>query len=217
VPRQKDLLVNSKLGRVDGGVDALDVADSGAGLASKIEESVAALDVVSLDEALRTGADGDVDELAGEDEVDVLDLLVDGDEGGEGDVVVCGDEGQGVAALDDVGRVDGDGAGGGGLRSGLGDAGGVVRGGALGRDHEDLAGLDEVGVGDVVVAGDVADAGLVLLGQGGEGVAGHDGVVDGGGSAAREFACWGEISQWVLGGHWRGRGCLQVLLLNWLT
>jgi hypothetical protein len=191
VPRQKDLLANSKLSGVDGGVNAFDVANSGARLASQIEESVAALDVVSLDQALRASADGDVDELAGEDEVDVGDLLVDGDEGGEGDVVVCGDEGEGVAALDDVRGVDGHGAGGGGLGRGRGDAGGVVRGGALGRDHEDLAGDDEVGVGDVVVAGDVADAGLVLVGQGAEGVAGHDGDVGSTGGAAREFACWG--------------------------
>jgi hypothetical protein len=190
VGRQKDLLANSELGRVDAGVNTLNVANSSADLVSEVEEGVAALDVVSLNKTLRASADGDVDELAGEDEVDVGDLLVDGDEGGEGDVVVCGDEGEGVAALDDVRGVDGDGAGGGGLGRGLGDAGGVVGGGALGRDHEDLAGDDEVGVGDVVVAGDVADAGLVLLGDGAEGVAGDDGVVGRGGGAAGECACW---------------------------
>jgi hypothetical protein len=207
VPRQKDLLANSKLSGVDGGVNAFDVANSGARLASQIEESVAALDVVSLDQALRASADGDVDELAGEDEVDVGDLLVDGDEGGEGDVVVCGDEGEGVAALDDVRGVDGDGAGGGGLGRGRGDAGGVVRGSALGRDDEDLAGDDQVGVGDVVVAGDVADAGLVLLGDGAEGVAGDDGVVGRGGGAAGECACWGLNS---VSGFWGGIGRAEM-------
>lgn len=189
--RQKDLLANSELGRVDARVNTLNVADSSADLVSEVEEGVAALDVVSLDQALRASADGDVDELAGEDEVDVGDLLVGGDEGGEGDVVVCGNEGQRVAALDDVRGVDGDSAGGGGLGGGRGDAGLVVRGGAGGGDDEDLAGHDEVGVGDVVVVGDVADAGLVLLGNGGEGVAGDDGVVGSAGGAAGELACWG--------------------------
>ena len=187
--RQKNLLANSKLSRVDGRVNTLDVANSSAGLASQIEESVAALDVVSLDQALRTSADGDVDEFAREDEVDVLDLLVGADEGVEGDVVVGGDVGEGVAALDDVTAVNSYGAGGGGKRLGVGDAGGVVRGGALGWDGEDLARLDEVGVGDVVVAGDVADAGVVLGGEGAEGVTGDDGVVDAGGGTAGECAC----------------------------
>ena len=187
--RQKNLLANSKLSRVDGRVNTLDVANSSAGLASQIEESVAALDVVSLDQALRTSADGDVDEFAREDEVDVLDLLVGADEGVEGDVVVGGDVGEGIAALDDVAAVDSYGAGGGGKWLGVGDAGGVVRGGALGWDREDLARLDEVGVGDVVVAGDVADAGVVLGGEGAEGVTGDDGVVDAGGGTAGECAC----------------------------
>ena len=189
--RQKDLLANSELGRVDAGVNTLDVADGGADLVSEVEEGVTALDVVSLNKTLRASADRDVDELAGEDEVDVGDLLVDGDEGGEGDGVVCGDEGQGVAALDDVRGVDGDGAGGGRLGGGRGDAGLVVRGGAGGGDDEDLAGHDEVGVGDVVVAGDVANSRLVLVGDGGEGVAGDDGVVGSAGGAAGELACWG--------------------------
>ena len=188
--RQKDLLTNSKLSRVDGGVNALDVADSGARLASQIEESVAALDVVSLDQALRTSADGNVDEFAREDQVDVLDLLVGGDKGVEGDIVVGGDVGQSVTALHDVATADRDRAGGGGQGRGIGDAGGVVRGGALGRDLEDLARLDEVGVGDVVEAGDVADTGVVLFGEGAEGVAGHDGVAHGGVGTAREWACW---------------------------
>jgi hypothetical protein len=54
-----------------------------------------------------------------------------------------------------------------------------------------LAGHDEVGVGDVVVAGDVANSRLVLVGDGGEGVAGDDGVVGSAGGAAGELACWG--------------------------
>ena len=186
---QKDLLANRKLSRVDLGVYALDVANSGAGLLSQIEVKVAALDVVSLDKALRSSANRDVDELVREDEVDVLDLLVGADEGVEGDVVLGGDVGKGVAALDDVAGAGGDGAGGGGHGSGLGKAGSVVGGGALAGDFEDLAGLDQVGVLDVVEAGDVADARGVLLGEGAEGFARYDGVVDRRSGTAREIAC----------------------------
>lgn len=214
VGRQKDLLTDGKLSRVDSRVNALDVADSGTGLAGQIEESVAALDVVSLDKALGSSADRDVDEFARVDQVDVLDLLVGGDEGVKGDVVVCGDQAQGVAALDDVAGVDGDGAGGGGRWGGLGEARGVVGGGALGRDLDDLTGDHQVGVFDVVEAGNVADARLVLLGQGAEGVARNDGVVDGGGGTAGECACWGTISQWGLGVDQVDRDGLQVLLPN---
>jgi len=190
VLRQKDLLADLELSRVNLGVNTLDVTDGGADLLSQIEVKVTALDVVSLHETLRASANGNVDELVREDKVDVLDLRVGGHEGVEGDVVVCGDVGQGVAALDDVAGAGGDGAGGSGHGRGLGEAGGVVGGGALSRDLEDLAGLDQVGVCDIVEAGNVADARGVLLGEGAEGFARHDSVVDRGGGAARECACW---------------------------
>jgi hypothetical protein len=77
-----------------------------------------------------------------------------------------------------------------------------------------LTGDHQVGVFDVVEAGNVADARLVLLGQGAEGVARNDGVVDGGGGTAGECACWGTISQWGLGVDQVDRDGLQVLLPN---
>lgn len=180
VAGNEDSLADSDLGGVDVKVDALDVADGGLVLGSQVEEEVTALDGVGLDKALGAGADGDVDDLVGEDEVDVGDLLVGGDEAGKGDLVVGGDVGESVTAADDVGGAGGNGAGGvdGGRRGRK--AGGVVGSGAAGGDAELLAGSDQVGVCDVVEAGDVADARVVLGGEAAEGVTGHDGVGDGG-------------------------------------
>lgn len=191
---KEDGLVDGELGRVDVKVNALDVADSGAVAGGEVEEEVAALDGVGADGALRTGADGDVDELVGEDEVDVGDLLVGGDEAGEGDLVVGGDVGEGVAALDDVG-----GAGGGGTGSVDGGsrrrkAGGVVGSGAAGGNAEFLAGGHQVGVGDAVEAGDVADSRVVEGGEAAESVTGHDGVGDGGVGTARKSGGWVQVS-----------------------
>jgi hypothetical protein len=186
VAGNEDGLADSDLGRVDVKVDALDIADRGLVLGSQVEEEVATLDGVGLDEALGAGADGDVDELVGEDEVDVLDLLVGGDEAGEGDLVVGGDVGEGVAAADDVGRAGSDSAGGVDSGSRRRKAGGVVGSGAAGGNAELLAGSDQVGVGDVVEAGDVADARVVESGEAAEGLTGHDGVSDGGVCTAGE-------------------------------
>ena len=182
----EDGLADSDLGRVDVKVDALDVADRGVVLLGQVEEEVAALDGVGLDKALGAGADGDVNELVGEDEVDVLDLLVGSDEAGERDLVVGGDVGEGVAAPDDVGGAGGGGTGGVGGGSRRRKAGGVVGSGASGGDTELLAGSDQVGVGDVVEAGDVADARVVECGEAAEGLTGHDGVADGGVGATGE-------------------------------
>lgn len=195
---QKDGLADSKLSRIDVGIDALDVADSSAVLRGQVEEEIAALDVVGLDQALRSWADWNVDQLAGEDEVDVLDLLVDIDEGVEGDVVVAGDVGESVTALDDVGRADGESAGSGGCWSGLGEAGGVVRGGAAGWDLQGLAWNDEVRVGDVVETGDVADAGVELGGEATESVACHSAVLNRGIGAAGQSDSWMKVSGYTL-------------------
>ena len=186
VAGNKDSLADSDLGGVDVKVDALDVTDGGLVLGSQVEEEVTALDGVGLDEALGAGADGNVDDLVGEDEVDVGDLLVGGDEAGKGDLVVGGNVGEGVTAADDVGGAGGNGAGGvdGGSRGRK--AGGVVGSGAAGGDAELLAGSDQVGVGDVVEAGDVADARVVECGEAAESLTGHDGVGDSGVGAAGE-------------------------------
>lgn len=186
VAGDKNSLANGDLGRVDVKVDALDVADRGVVLLSQVEEEITALDGVGLDEALRAGADGDVDELIGENEVDVLDLLVGSDEAGEGDLVVGGDVGESVTAADNVGGAGSGGTGGVGCGSRRRKAGGVVGSGASGGDAELLAGSDQVGVGDVVVAGDVADARVVEGGEAAEGLTGHDGVGNGGVGAARK-------------------------------
>lgn len=175
---QKDGLADSELSRIDVGIDALNVTHSSAVLRSQIEENIAALDGVGLNQALRTRTNGNVDQLAGEDEIDVLDLLVGVDEGVESDVVVAGDVGQSVAALDDVGRTDGKSAGSGGCWGGLREAGGAVGSGAAGWDLQRLAGDDEIGVGDVVETGDVADAGVELGGEASESVTCHSGVIN---------------------------------------
>lgn len=182
----EDGLANGNLGRVDIKVDALDVADRGVVLLSQVEEKVTTLDGVGLDEALGAGADGDVDKLVGEDKVDVLDLLVGSDEAGEGDLVVGGDVGESVTATDDVGGAGSGGTGGVGCGSRRRKAGGVIGSSASGGDAELLAGSDQVGVGNVVEAGDVADARVVEGGEATEGLAGHDGVGDGGIGTARE-------------------------------
>lgn len=182
----KNSLADGDLGRINVKVDALDVADGGVVLLGQVEEEVAALDGVGLDETLGAGADGDVDELVGEDEVDVLDLLVGSDEAGEGNLVVGGDVGESVTATDDVGGAGGGGTGGVGCGSRRRKAGGVVGSGASGGDAELLAGSDQVGVGDAVEAGNVADARVVEGGEAAEGLTGHDGVGDGGVGTARE-------------------------------
>ena len=191
---KEDGLVDGELGRVDVKVDALDVADGGSVAGGEVEEEVTALDGVGADGALGAGADGDVDELVGEDEVDVVDLLVGGDEAGEGDLVVGGDVGESVAALDDVGGAGGGGAGsvGGGSRGR--EAGGVVGSGTAGGDTKLLAGGDQVGVSDVVEAGDVADARVVEGGEAAESLTGHDGVGDGGVGAARKSGGYVQVS-----------------------
>lgn len=183
---QKNGLADGKLSRVDVGIDALNVTHSSAVLRSQVEENITALDVVGLDQALRARTNGDVDQLVGEDEIDVLDLLVGVDESVESDVVVASDIRESVAALDDVGRADGESAGSGGCWGGLGEAGGVVRGGAAGWDLQRLAGDDEVGVGDVVETGDVADAGVEFGGEASESVPCHSAVFNRGVGAAGE-------------------------------
>lgn len=75
----------------------------------------------------------------------------------------------------------------------------------MGRDLEDLAEVDDVGVGEVVELGDVADAGAQLLGDDGEGVTGDDGVVDDGALGAGR------------GGSGLGAGGGRVLLLRLLA
>lgn len=192
---EEDVLADGELGRVNVKVNALDVADGGALRGGKVEEEVAALDGVGLDSALGAGADGDVDELVGEDEVDVGDLLVGGDEAGEGDLVVGGDVGEGVAALDDVGGAGSGGAGSVGGGSGGGQAGGVVGGGAELGDVEHLASIDQVGVGEAVELGDVANARVVERRERAESLAGHDGVGDGGVGTARESGGYVQVSR----------------------
>lgn len=67
---------------------------------------------------------------------------------------------------------------------GFGEARGVVRVARVGGNLENLVQGDEARVGEVVELRDVADARGQLLGDDGEGVAGRDGVVDGGSRAA---------------------------------
>ena len=64
---KEDGLVDGELGRIDVKVDALDVADGGSVAGGEVEEEVTALDGVGADGALGAGADGNVDELVGED------------------------------------------------------------------------------------------------------------------------------------------------------
>ena len=192
---KEDGLVDSELSRVDIKVNALDVADGGAVAGGEVEEEVTALDGVCADGALGAGADRNVNELVGEDKVDVGDLLVGGDEAGEGDLVVGGDVGEGVAALDDVGGAGGGSTGSVGGGSRRRKAGGVVGSGAAGGNAEFLAGGDQVGVGDVVEAGDVADSRVVEGGEAAESLTGHDGVGDGGVGTARKSGGCVQVSR----------------------
>ena len=192
---KEDGLVDSELSRIDVKVNSLDVADGGAVAGGEVEEEVAALDGVGADGALGAGADRNVDELVGEDEVDVGNLLIGGDETGERDLVVDGDVGEGVAALYDVGGAGGGGASSVGCGSRGRKAGGVVGSSAAGRDAELLAGSDQVGVDDVVVAGDVADAGVVESGEAAESLTSHNGVGDGGVGTARKSGGYVRVSR----------------------
>lgn len=182
--RENNALSHSQSSRINTIVQRHDLSNRSLERLGKIEESVTGLNSASTD-ALAEGvrADGHEDDLRDIDDINVLDLGVLGDEGVESDVEGGGDGGQGVAGADVVGGSDTGDTGLGGF-SGGGDAARVVVGvGAVLWNGEDLTGLDEVDVGDVVGSGDVADARAELLGDGGEGVTRDDGVVDGAGRA----------------------------------
>lgn len=176
--REDNNLANLQLGRVNTVVQALNLANGSSESLSQVEESVTGLDGTGADTlAEGVGADGNEDDLSDVDDINVLDLRVLGDERVEGDVEGGGDGGQGVAGADVVGGSDTRNAGLGGLWDRSNVARGVVGGDAVGWDGQDLARLDQVDVLDVVGGGDVADAGVELLGNAGEGVTGRDSVV----------------------------------------
>lgn len=72
-----DLLANGQLGRVNTIVESQDLTNSSVESLREIEECVAGLDNLRANALTeRIGADGNGNNLAGEDEVDVLDLRV---------------------------------------------------------------------------------------------------------------------------------------------
>lgn len=80
-------LADSQLCRNNSIVESQDLASSGSIFLSQVEESVARLDCPGANAlADRLGADGNVDDLAGDDLVDVLDLAVGSNDCVKGDV-----------------------------------------------------------------------------------------------------------------------------------
>lgn len=131
-----------KLSWVHTNIKRLNLAHGRLPSVGQVVEEIAGLDGVGADAvAGGVGADRNRDDLSHVDDIWVGDLGVRVDDGLEGDVEVCGDGGEGVAAADVVGGAyAGDaGRGGGG---GFGDAGGVVRGGAVLGDDADTDGSD---------------------------------------------------------------------------
>lgn len=63
------------------------------------------------------------------------------------------------------------------------------------RDVEHLAGIDQVGVGEAVELGDVANARVVERCEAAESVTGHDGVGDGGVGTTRESGGYVQVSR----------------------
>lgn len=184
VVREDDDITRMNVGDVDVDVERLELADGHVVLLGEVVENVAGLNDIGANAVAHgVGAERRVDDLAGEDQVVVGDLWIAGLEGCQGDVERGGDGGEGVAGLDGVGRSHTQHAG---VRNHWGglDARGVVRGDAVGGNAEDLVRLDVVWVIDAVDLGDVADARVVLLGDGAEGITGLDGVVCEGGRAA---------------------------------
>lgn len=149
--------------------------------------------------------DGDVDDIA-DLEQERVHALVGSEEGVDVEAEALGDEEEGVAGDDGVG---GRAALDAGIAALLGQARGVVRGADVGRDLEDLAEREEVGVGDAARVGDVADAGAESLRDDGQGVARDDGVVnDRAGGACRRGDDRNRGRGRRAGGSGRGGGSL---------
>lgn len=183
--REDNLLTNLQRSGINTIVQRHDLSNRSSESLSQVVESVTRLNVPrtnSLAERIR--ADRDVNNLARVDQIDILNLRVRGNDSVKGDVERLANSPETVALTNIVGRANTRDASLGDL-CGWGDAAGLVVGvGAVLGNDEDLAELDEVDVLDVVDRGDVADTRAVLLGDGGEGVAGNYGVVDGAGGAA---------------------------------
>jgi hypothetical protein len=128
--------------------------------------------------------------LSREDEVNVLNLRVGSNDSVESDVERLANSPETIALTDIVGGSDTGDASLGGFWSGSDSAGVVVGVGAVLWNDNGLAERNDIDVFDVVDEGDVADAGAVLLGDGGEGVAFDDLVVDGAGRATDLSAWW---------------------------
>lgn len=146
------------------GVGSLNLANSDASGVGNLAEGITRLDGVVLVGARAARADGNVGLVAGEDLVEAgKPALVGILEGLEGNVEVVGDKGEGVPGEDLVlGWADGETPNTGAvavlrdlLRKTAGLVGGLC---AVAWDDEELIGVDEVGVGDVVVLGNVARA-----------------------------------------------------------
>lgn len=183
------------------GVGSLDLTDGDAALLSNSAEGVTRDDGVVAVGARAALADGDDGRVAGEDGIEAGEpALVGVLEGVELEVEVVGDESESVLGDDLVdGRVDGQTLDAVLSASGLdsvGKAAGLVDGSsAVGWDSDDLAGVDEVGVGNVVDCDDVAGTGTELVGNGCQGITGNDGVVLKREGLARDIgeralACW---------------------------
>ena len=161
-------------------VGSLDLTDGDTSILDKAAESITRLDSVLAVGARAARADRDVGLVAGEDAVEAGEPAgVGGLEGIKLKVEVVGDESKGVVGDDLVLRVAVGGhtldavLGTGGLERGgsCGKAAGLVDGTrAVGWDDKPLADIDEVGVADVVVLGNVAGTRIVLVGDGGQGI-----------------------------------------------
>lgn len=180
---QVDDLADLELLRNLAGVGSLNLAGGDAVLLGNGAEGVTRGNGVLAVGARAALADGNDGLVAGEDGVEVGEpALVGVLEGGELEVKVVCDESEGVIGEDLVGgRVDGqtlDAVLGASCLDSVGNAAVRVDGSsAVGWDSDDLAGEDEIGVGDVVDCGDVASTGTELVGNGRQGVTSDDSVV----------------------------------------
>lgn len=143
-----------------------------AGL-GEIVKGVTGLDDVGRGRALCVCAYRNVEKLIDLDDVEVSDARVGGLKTVKGDVEVLGDGSEGVVLADKIGVGP---AGGTGVGGGDSGAGSVVGSADAGGNGKDFTRIDEVGIGQVVGFGNVAEAESVFVGNLGESVVGNDGV-----------------------------------------
>lgn len=178
---QNDLLSDGQVVRIKRKIAGQNLTGGGTAGLGKIVKGITGLDDVGRSRALCVCADRNVQKLVDLNDVVVSDLSVGGFKTVKGDVEVLGDGGEGVVFAD---KISVGSAGGTGVGGGDSGAGSIVRSADAGGNGEDFTRIDEVGVGQVVGFGNVAEAESVLVGNLGESVVGNDSVGLGRGSCA---------------------------------